>query len=711
MNAKRISIAVLLLVSLAGCGRKGETKSVSSPGAPVIIISIDTLRADHLPAYGYAGVQTPAIDALRRDAILYTNAYSHAPLTLPSHTSLLTGLLPESHKVRNNIGYKLAPEVVTIPKMLKAAGYESGGAVSAYVLRAGTGIGASFDFFDDGIVNKANVAIGSLQRDGADTSAIAKQWIAQRKEKPLFFLLHLFEPHSPYTPPEPFRSRFKLPYDGEIAAADQIVGDFLEALKRDGIYDKALIVLMSDHGEGLNQHGEPEHGIFLYREAIHVPLFVKLPNGARAGETDEQPVGLVDVLPTIAEVAGVEPPAGIQGRSLLHRDAQAASRRIYSETLYPRIHLGWSELRSLADANYHFIQAPKPELYDVRNDPAETKNVLADTRRVYASMRDELAKLGTTVEIPTNIDPEEAKKLAALGYLGSSAGQTTGPLPDPKDGMPEIAAMMGAMKLAHEGDNAAAVVALRAIVEKNPLLSDAWNQLGLSLETLGRYDEAIAAYKKAIELTPSLAGEYGLRIASVLVSLRRYDEAEQHARLGENVNYGAAHLLLARIELERKQLARAEAEARLAMRDNHNDLQAKVLLARIYGQQEKPREALALAVDAAHEAERRKAGAVEGLYFVTGDALARMQQYGKAEEAFRREIALFPRSNQAYASLYLVYVLMNRLAEANAALEQMVRANPSRSTMLFAAETTDAVGDARSTARWRERAATASASR
>lgn len=711
MTLNRTSVALLLLLAfVAGCRGNGETPALSSPGAPVIVISIDTLRADHLPAYGYDGVQTPAIDALRRDSILFTNAYAHAPLTLPSHASLLTGLLPEKHKVRNNIGYQLDANVATIPKMLKGAGYESGAAVSAYVLRSSTGIGATFDFFDDGVLSKTNVAIGSLQRAGADTSAIAKQWISQRREKPLFFLLHVFEPHSPYEPPEPFRSRFKLPYDGEIAAVDQIVGDFIESLKRDGIYDKAMIVLLSDHGEGLNQHGEPEHGIFLYREAIHVPLIVKLPNAARAGETAGQPVGLVDVLPTVAEVAGVEAPAGIDGVSLLHSDAKSASRRIYSETLYPRIHLGWSELRSLADASYHFIQAPRPELYDIRNDPGETKNVLADTRRVYASMRDELAKFGTTVEIPTNIDPEEAKKLAALGYLGSSAAQPAGPLPDPKDGMPEIAAMMGAMKFAHDGDHAAAVAALRKIVEKNPLLSDAWNQLGLSLEMLGRFDESIAAYKKAVEITPSLASEYALRIAGALIRLKRYDEAAEHARLGEKVNYGGAHLLLARIELERKQFARAEEEARLAMRDNHNDIQARVLLARVYNMQDRPREAMAIAAEAVNEAEKRKAGAVEGLHFVVGDALARMQQYDKAEQALRREIELFPKSSQAYASLYIVYVLTNRYQEANGALESMVRANPNRATMLFAAETTEALGDTRATARWRERA-TATASR
>lgn len=704
------ALCVAAAAALAvACNRGGESK-VASPGAPVIIISIDTLRADHLPAYGYPDVQTPAIDALRRDSILFTNAYTHVPLTLPAHASVLTGKLPQTHNVRNNVGYTVREDIPTIPTMLEPAGYESGGAVSAYVLRSSTGIGATFDFYDDGIVSRPDVALGSLQRAGGDTAAVARQWISARKEKPFFFMLHLFEPHSPYTPPEPFRSRYKLPYDGEIAAVDQIVAEFIAALKSDGIYDKALIILLSDHGEGLNQHGEAEHGIFLYREAIHVPLLVKLPGNARAGDTAGQPVGLVDILPTVAAVAGVKPPEGIEGRSLLANDPSSPSRRLYAETLYPRVHLGWSELRSLVGSDYHFIQAPRPELYDLRTDPGETKNVLAETRRVYASMRDELAKFGSAVEIPTNIDPEEARKLAALGYLGSTAPASTGPLPDPKDGIRELSAMIEASRLAQTGDHAGAVEALEAILTKNPLLSDGWNQLGVSLEALGRLEEAVAAYRKAVGLNPSLAAGYALRIGDVYLRLRQFEEAAAHARLGEKVNYGGAHLLLGTIELEQQRHAQAEAEARLAMRDTHTGIQAKVLLARIYNQQDRAREALALAREAAEEARQRKAGAIESLYFVTGDALARLQQYGPAEQALKREIELFPRSRPAYASLYLVYVLTDRYQEANGVLESMVRANPSRGTMLFAAETTEAIGDTRATARWRQRA-TATASR
>jgi tetratricopeptide (TPR) repeat protein len=703
---RALIVVVTLVASLvAGCRRHGAA-AAHYAGAPVIVISIDTLRADHLPMFGYKGVETPNLDALRKDAILFTNAFSSVPLTLPSHVSMLTGLLPPDNRVRNNIGYQLSPDVPTIPKMLKARGYDTGGAVSAYVLRGATGIAPSFDFYDDGVVTKPGAPVGTLQRAGGDTEAIAARWIGEHKEKPFFFLLHLFEPHSPYEPPEPFRSRYtEVPYDGEIAAADKIVGDFLQTLKSSGLYDKAIIVLLSDHGEGLNQHGEPEHGIFLYRESIHVPLLVKLPEGARGGETDANPVGLVDILPTIAELTEAQAPAKLDGKSLLHHEAADASRRIYSETLYPRIHLGWSELRSMEDARFHFIQAPKPELYDMGADPAETKNVLSDERRVYASMRDALGTTGANVELPTHIDPEEAKKLAALGYLSSSSPQASGPLPDPKDRIGEIGEMVAASRLMAAGKNDEAIAAFRAITQKNPRLADAWNQLGDLLESTGRYEEAAAAFRKAIETTPELSAEFGMRLGGILLRLEQFDDAAKHARLGEKTNYGAAHVLLARIAFAQKKYGEAVEEAKLASKDEFARVPAMVLMAQIESSQNHPQQALALIAQAEAEAEQRHLGGIETLNFVRGDALARMQRYDEAVAAFQREIAEFPHDRQAYASLYLVYMLTNRPEEANRTLESMAAANPDRRTYLFAAHTLDAVNDKRGAEAWKRRAA------
>jgi arylsulfatase A-like enzyme/predicted negative regulator of RcsB-dependent stress response len=706
-RARTSTVALIAATLLLGGACKGRGAREHYENAPVIIISIDTLRADHLPAYGYHEVTTPGIDSLRKDSILFGNAYSTVPLTFPSHTAMLTGLLPPENKVRNNIGYTLEPGLPTIPSALKRKGYDTGAAISSYVLRGNTGLARAFDFYDDSIISKANVPVGSLARSGFETAAVAKRWIGEHEARPFFFFLHLFEPHSPYEPIEPYRSHFRSAYDGEIATADQIVGTFLAGLKESGIYDKAVIILMSDHGEGLNQHGEPEHGIFVYREVVHVPLLVKLPGNARGGETDDAPVSLIDIFPTVAELTGADKPALLKGRSLLHHDAKDRSRRLYAETLYPRIHLGWSELRTLIGSDYQYIQAPKPELYDLAKDAAETNNVLTTERRTYASMRDELGAYGATIELPTHIDPEEAKKLAALGYLSSSAPAQSGPLADPKDGISQIAAMVAATRLLHEGKTDAAAASFRALLTQNPRLSDAWNQLGEALETSGRLDEAAAAYRKAIELTPELATEFGMKLGSVLLRLDRLDEAEQHARLGEKTNPGGSHLLLARVALARKEWGKAQQEARIAASDRYAGIAGRVLLAQIYAQQNRPQEALALVQQVAEEAEQRKLGPVETLEFVRGDALAREQRFDEALAAFRAEVANFPHTRQAYASMYVIYMLTDRQAEARAALEALAAANPNASAMRAAATTAETVGDRALAEQWRQRASRA----
>jgi len=259
--------------------------------APVILISIDTLRSDHLPAYGYRAIATPALDAFRRDAILYERAYSHVPLTLPSHATIFTGLRPAQHGIRDNTGFRLrVPASALLAAKMKQRGYATGAAVSAYVLRAETGIAQGFDTFDDEIDRgAADQSLGAVQRPGPKTIASAQSWLGAHGSTPFFYFLHLYEPHAPYDAPEPYRSRAARPYDAEIEYTDALLGGFFAFLKERGLYDRALIVVLSDHGEGLGDHDEDEHGIFLYREALQVPLLVKLPSGARGGTVIHTP--------------------------------------------------------------------------------------------------------------------------------------------------------------------------------------------------------------------------------------------------------------------------------------------------------------------------------------------------------------------------------------------------------------------------------------
>ncbi len=683
---------LLLAILLAACARR-ETAVVPA-NAPVILISIDTLRADHLPSYGYGGVETPHINALRKDAILFSHAYAHVPLTLPSHVSILTGELPPDNGVRNNIGFPFdASKHATIPSFLRKKGYATGAAISAYVLRANTGLGAAFDFYDDRIDVRDSEAIGRLQRPGMETEAVAEQWIAPRAQQPLFFLLHLFEPHAPYDPPEPFRSRYANRYDGEIAAADAVVGKFIDFLKRNGIYDRALVILLSDHGEGLGDHGEDEHGIFLYSEELHVPLMVKLPNSERANGTVSVPVQLIDILPTV--VAGAKG----KGRSLLEN---GPARRIYGETHYPRIHLGWSDLRSLVDDQFHYIDAPRPELYAI-TDPAEQNNIADANRRVFANMRKELEPFSREMPAAGNINPEDARKLAALGYLGSAAAQTSGPLPDPKDHIADLKLLKDAAALESAGRIAEAVAKYRELTDRNPRLTDAWSQLGRLLQESGNDKQAIETYKRAISVAPSLAGEFSIALGSLYLSENRPDDAAAHAQLGLGTNPGSAHVILGRAALAKRDLATATAQAQEAMKSYSYRAPALILMAQVLVRQQRLDDALRSLDEALADVRARNDRVPPLLNFVRGDILARQNRIDDAIAAFHEEIRLYPHERQAYANLTAVYLLSGRRREANESMERLVRANPDPSSYELAAETFAQLHDDADAAAWRRR--------
>jgi tetratricopeptide (TPR) repeat protein len=659
-----------LLLLLAACNRE---QPVAEENAPVILISIDTLRADRLPAYGYDKIATPAIDALRRDGILFDNAYSHCPMTLPSHISMLTGKLPTEHGVRNNLGYRFdAAKHTTLPQTLKARGYATGAAVSSYVLRADTGLGAAFDFYDDAIPVATSGAASQHQRPGAATLAAARTWISRQASQPFFFMFHIYEPHAPYTPPEPYRSRYAEPYDGEVAHADAITGELLEFLKTSGIYDRATIILTSDHGEGLWQHGEDQHGILLYREVLHVPLIVKLPKNARAGERVAAPVGLTDLQPMIVD--GLKPVPG--------------GRRIYSETFYPRIHLGWSELRSLIDSRHHYIQAPRAELYDVVDDPGETKDILANERRVAASMRNELAKYPSGIQELQQIDPEDASKLAALGYLGSvRAGGNDAALPNPKDMLPYLERIKEGFRLADERRFADAVTVLRALVKENPGLHDVWDKLGETLVDMGQYEEAIEVYRTAMSRTQRFSPEMALSLGDAYLQSGNADEAARYADLAMKSSPAPAHQLLARVAMARRDFATAEREAQAAIGANNPQPAAMLLLAEIHRSRGDLQGALAATDAAAKRAQELGVPKLYRLDFLRGDIYARMDRPADASAAYQREIANFPENTQAYANLAIIYFIEGRRTDVERVLDAMVKANPHPGARALAART------------------------
>lgn len=669
----RRGLMIVLLV-FAACARRERFP-------PVIVISIDTLRADHVSSRA-----TPRIDALAREGIVFRNTWAHSPLTLPSHLSVFTGLLPPEHGVRDNAGYRFdTTKHPTLAELLRKNGYRTGAAVSAYVLRGATGVGAGFEEYDDAIGIVDGAPVGALQRSGEVSEGIAERWIAAQGEKPFFFFLHLYEPHTPYTPT----------YEADVAHADRIVGKFLDFLKQRGLYDRAVIVLLSDHGEGLMDHGEQEHGVLLYRESLQVPLIVK-PAGAREHREVDAPVGLIDVMPTVLELAGCPAPR-TRGRSLVASNAAAP---IYSESLYARIHLGCGELRSIVDGGRHVIDGTRGEVYDLTNDRAEKNNVIDRERRAYASARGAIAQVGGGAFVtPDAIDAEEAKKLAALGYVsgGSDSGAASR---DPRECLGDLARLKEVATL----KGSEAIARLEAMLAANPRWSDIRDQLGAAYDDAGDHLRAARLYEDGIRATPRLAGAFALSAASSLFDAHRLDDAAAHAHAAEATEPAGAHLLLGEIALARNDVGTAAREQSIAASFRTSRGHAMFLAARIAAAQHDFARALEL-FKATEQACRESGESLpRGFHYAAGDALAHIGRIADAEREFEAEIVADPHDVQPYADLALLQIMRRDRVAALQTIDRMATANPSHDTFLFAADSLERWGEQEAAAKWRKRA-------
>jgi len=704
-RARRLLLAPLFtlgvlgafVLAASGCG-KGRPTAKSWKGAPVVLVSIDTLRSDHLPMYGYAGVDTPVLSAFAKESIRFENAYSHVPLTLPSHGTIFTGTLPAVNGLRDNLGYRLDPKLPTAAGLLKKAGYDTGGAVSSIVLNGGSGIARGFDYWEDTVEPKqAGQALSRVQRGGDETEALLAAWVEQRPaDRPFFAFLHLYEPHAPYEPPEPFSSRYRgREYDGEIAWSDELVGRFFDVLKRKGIWDRALVIVLSDHGEGLGEHGEDEHGIFLYRFALQVPLLVKLPKGESGGQSVPTPVQLSDLFTTIVRAAGIpDVPAPPGTVSVLDVAAgEKPVRTIYAETLYPRIHFGWSDLASLLDHPWQYIEAPKPELYDVARDPAENENLAGGKPAPFRTLRIEMEKRRAAFTAPSEVSAEEAKKLASLGYLSSGATAGSGPLPDPKDDILVVRSLKDGSGLFQDKQYEAALAIFRKLLDGNPRMLDVWYLYSQCLQKLGRNEEALAALRKGIALSPEGATHYFLNVADLCLKLGKIDEAQKHAEIARDRGDPDAEDLLARVFLARRDWSAAEAAARLAIEARPHKRFPYFVLARVAIARNDLTNALTF-VDKALELQKTKgAMPLEGLHSLRGEILGRMQRLPEAEAEYREEIRLLPLNLDAYSGLAALYAAEGRLAEVRETVRSLVTANPTPSAYALAVKTLTVVGD------------------
>ena len=509
---------------------------------------------------------------------------------------------------------------------LSSRGYSTGAAVSSIVLRSETGLARGFDFYEDRLVGSRHATAADVQRTGVETLAAALPWLRSVADEPFLLLFHLYEPHTPLAPPEPFASAYPSPYDAEIAAADHVVGQLIGELESLGIYDRALVILLSDHGEGLGDHGELEHGVLLYRQTLQIPLILKLPGGRRSGETVATPVQLSDVAQTVLSVVDSGPGVTPKDDPLL--GSAASDRPIYSETFYPWLRLGWSYLLSMISDRYHYIQGPDPELYDLREDPEETRNILSEKSEIARELRLRLRRLHVMPGVPEAADADAADALRSLGYLGSTRGRPTGRLPDPKTRMHVIENVRQAIGLLAADRVDAAAEMLEEALDTDPRLVDAWQFLSLAYSRLGRTEDAVAALREAYRLSdgpPELAGA----LSRLLVEVGKTEDATQILAFAIESSPENPRLRLseARALLEADRLGEALASVDTALRLAPRDPEALYVRGRIHMEMDDPTSA---------EADLRSALALDpDLAEATRDLAVLLMETGRADEAAR----------------------------------------------------------------------------
>jgi choline-sulfatase len=689
-HARRLLLAFLPLTAAAlGLAACAGPRTHS----PVVLISIDTLRADHLPAWGYRGVSTPAIDALTRDAVRFADAYSQYPLTLPSHASFLTGLLPPHDGVRDNIGYALDGKAhPTLARRLGEAGYATGGFVSSYVLRSETGVADGFDVYDAPGPGPRAQILDLAQRPGAVTVAAARAWLDRERfetsGRPFFLFVHLYEPHAPYAPPEPYRSRYPgRPYDGEVATADAAVGTLLDDLRTRKLYDRAVVALVSDHGEGLGEHGESKHGVFLYRTTLHVPMLIKLPGARRAGVVVDSPVGLVDLVPTLMAAAGLDAPQGLDGIDVLGDRSGApppADRGLYAETFYPRLHFGWSDLRAWTEKRWSLVDGPAPELFDLDADPGQTRDVLADERREAARMRAEIARYDAPLAPPSAVDSATAAKLAALGYLTGTVATGGGRLPDPRTQRDLLAALEAGADAYFAGNDPEALELLRKVLARNPDMRDVWSMVARALDRQGRTQEALAAWDRLLALSTNdpgmalLVGERHLAAGDVERARALAEVAAGKAKLEHAVASGHASET-ARRRLALDALAAGSPERAVELlepTEKGGEPESWILLALALSDAGRQQEGLDW-LERARRASRPESGFFENL----GVAMLALGRDDKARAALEQAVKLDPGAATAWNSLG---VARARSGDARGAIDAWVHAVGADASLLDA---------------------------
>jgi arylsulfatase A-like enzyme/Flp pilus assembly protein TadD len=581
MTGRRVlseRLSTYCLVLALGLGAHTATSADTDPlatlrsgmasGQNLLVVTLDTTRADRLGSYGYAAASTPTLDAFARRALRFAAATSVAAETLPAHCSILTGRYPYAHGVRLNAEYRLGAGETTLAERLRARGYETAAFVSAFVLDARYGLDQGFDLYDDRVEpgGGASFPSGTIERPADRTTDAALAWLERRRAgRPFFAWVHYFDPHAPYKPPAAAAARAPgRPYDGEIAFVDEQLGRVLDRLKAKGLADRTVVAVLGDHGESLGEHGESTHGIFLYDAVLRVPFILSVPGASGiAGAVEDGVVSEVDVVPTLLDLLGVKvgetegPP--MDGRSLVGAPPPA-DRAVYAESLTPFLDFGWAPLRALRRKDDKAILAPRPEYYDLRKDPGEVED-LGSATGPAAAARDALLQTLRTMEdrdrpaaAPSPaVDPDVRERLAALGYAGGAGpgAPAGGVLRDPKDMIGVSQKLIQANALLSEGRVREALAVISAAAKESPNDRSVLYAQGKIYLRLGRIAEAERALRAFREIRPK--ADVSLLLAQILILGARYDEAGALLDEAESLEPRHGGIFIARGDMQARQ--------------------------------------------------------------------------------------------------------------------------------------------------------------
>ena len=513
---KLLPAGLALAVVLVGAGLYFVLKPAAVPiirddKLNIVLITLDTTRADHLGAYGYAQAKTPNLDSIARNGVRFANAYAQVPLTLPSHSSLLTGTYPLTHGVHNNGAYVLPPGAVTLADVLKGKGLKTAAFVASFSVDSRFGLDKGFDIYDDNFQEGTPFKAANAERKAEQVYEAFIPWFDKLKDEQFFCWIHLFDPHLPYSPPSPYREQFadRL-YDGEVAYMDYIIGQVMRKLMDKKLLGKTLIVVAGDHGESFGEKGESGHGVFLYDNVLRVPLMLYAENHLPPQKVVDARVRLIDVLPTVLDLLNLPKPAAVQGRSLLPyiQRKEKADLDSYIETSYPKENFGWAPFVGLISGAWKYIRAPKEELYNLKSDPGEERNAFASAGRTAADLKKRLDELIREAVVPgvtakQALTAEEIARLRSLGYVDYSDPTARGAAADPKDKIEELKMIQDAERFEFEGNFQAAAELQEKMLVLRPGAASSYIGLALARARMKDFDAAVAVLKRGIEKVPN----------------------------------------------------------------------------------------------------------------------------------------------------------------------------------------------------------------